>query len=84
MKSVPIKLNLSEAKAHLGKYANLAKKGKEFLICERNQPIARLQCIENDFQRNKPVKLGLALGQIQYSGDWNEVDLDIQDLFYGK
>jgi prevent-host-death family protein len=36
------KINLSEAKAHLGKYVKQAKKGKVFVICERNEPAAEL------------------------------------------
>lgn len=75
------KINLSEAKAHLGKYVKQAKKGKVFVICERNEPVAELLGIP-DTKKRKTIILGLAQGQIVFNGDWNSADSEIEDLFY--
>ena len=75
------KINLSEAKAHLGKYVKQAKKGKVFVICERNEPVAELLGIPEP-KKTRPIILGLARGQIEFKGDWNEGDSEIEDLFY--
>jgi len=74
------RINLSEAKAHLGKYVKQAKKGKVYVICERNEPIAELIGIANQ-KITKPIVLGLAEGLIKFNGDWKEVDSEIEDLF---
>ncbi|MCC5815459.1 MAG: prevent-host-death protein [Leptospira sp.] len=81
MKNAPQKINLGEAKAHLGKYAKLAKKGKEFLICERNEPIARLHGINDNAKSIRPIQLGLAMGQIQFLSEWSESNSEIEELF---
>jgi hypothetical protein len=33
-------------------------------------------------KKRKIITLGLALGQIEYRGDWKEGDLEIENLFY--
>ena len=81
MPSKLLRINLSEAKAHLGKYAKQAREGKHFLICERNEPIAELKGVQGLEKPKKTIKLGLAKDQIQFIGDWNELDEDIADLF---
>ncbi len=75
------KINLSEAKAHLGKYVKQTKKGKVFVICERNEPVAELLGIPEP-KKKRSITLGLAHGQIEFKGDWNEGNSEIEDLFY--
>ncbi len=51
------------------------------MICERNEPVAELLGISEP-KKKRPITLGLAHGQIEFKGDWNEGDSEIEDLFY--
>jgi prevent-host-death family protein len=51
-------INLSEAKAHLGKYVAKAASGEVIVLCERNRPVAELRAISGR-EEGRPVKLGV-------------------------
>ena len=73
----PESLNVAELKSHLSEYLEAIEGGKEFIVCRRNVPIARIVPIE------KPVKnrsqLGGCEGQGQTFGDLTEPFIPLED-----
>lgn len=63
-------LKLSEAKAHLGKYARLASRGGSFIVADRNKPLARIVPMEEKPTGVKP-KIGLMDGASRIPDDFN-------------
>jgi len=74
-------LKLSEAKAHLGKYAQKAVNGESFTIANRNRPLARLIPIE-DVQCGICPKTGLLRGQIKIAEDFDAPLRDFEVSYY--
>lgn len=75
-------LKLSEAKAHLGKYARRASKGEGFVVADRNKPLAKLVPIDENVSGVKP-KMGLQDGQMRVPTDFNAPLTDFEAGFYG-
>ena len=63
-------LKLSEAKAHLGKYARQASKGGSFIITNHNQKLATLAPIKSKPTGVQP-KIELMDGSIEIPEDFN-------------
>tara|TARA_B110001469_G_scaffold5352_1_gene5667 strand:+ start:99 stop:458 length:360 start_codon:yes stop_codon:yes gene_type:complete len=55
-------IKLSEAKAHLGRYAHKAAQGHKFIIADRNKPVAVIGPAPQPDSGIRP-KLGLMTGQ---------------------
>lgn len=70
--SSDMNLNVSQAKAHLGRYVSQAAKGKRFVICERNRPVAELRGLDAIEPQTKPLTLGLLKGCFSVPPDLNE------------
>jgi antitoxin (DNA-binding transcriptional repressor) of toxin-antitoxin stability system len=51
-------VNITEAKAHLGRYVAALKPGETMLICKRGQPVAEIRSLK----RRKP-RIGFAKGE---------------------
>lgn len=75
-------VNLSKAKAHLGKYVTLASTGEVITICERNKPLAELGPARVTFLPRK-LKLGTAKG-IRVPDDFNSPIPEFERAFYGQ
>ena len=73
----PESLNVTELKSHLSEYLEAIEGGKEFIVCRRNVPIARIIPIE------KPVKnrsqIGWCVGKGQTFGDLTEPFIPLED-----
>ncbi len=63
-------IKLSEAKAHLGRYAREAAKGQQFIISERNKPIAIMGPAPKSDAGICP-KIGLMDGQAVIPADFD-------------
>jgi len=74
-------IKLSEAKAHLGKYSQLAAKGEVFVIANRNQPIAKLGPA-NDDERGICPQIGLLSGQCIITEDFDAPLADFEKDYY--
>ena len=78
--------NVSDVKAHLGKFLKEVKKGKIIYIAERNIPVAQLKPIENDVGNVSPrsIKIGVLKGKFKIPSNFNDAMIDFEDDFYGK
>ncbi len=77
-------LKLSEAKAHLGHYANQAKNGMSFVLTDRNQPIASIVPFQNESSLGINPQFGLANCKVEISEDFNAPISSFENDFYGN
>lgn len=75
-------VNLSEAKAHLGRYVAKASVGEVITICERNRPMAELRPVRLSMAPRK-VKLGALKGKFGVPEDFNAALPEFEAAFYG-
>ncbi len=76
-------IKLSEAKAHLGRYAHKAANGQQFIIADRNKPVAVIGPAPQPDSGIRP-KLGLMAGQATIPNDFDAPLSDFENDFYGK
>lgn len=76
------KINLSEAKAHLGRYLKAASSGERIVIAERNRPIVELVAIHTS--KTKKLKPGLLAGKFTVPDDFNSPLVEFESDFYGE
>jgi antitoxin (DNA-binding transcriptional repressor) of toxin-antitoxin stability system len=80
----PVKINLSEAKAHLGRYVAEAAAGKVFLVCERNEPMAELRPIASkEHPTPRPIQMGWLEGKVEVPDNFNDPLPEFEAEFYG-
>jgi len=75
-------VNLSEARAHLGRYLKRVEKGERIVLCERNRPVAEIRPIAGAGER-RPLKLGVLRGVFEVPEDFNEPSNEFERDFYG-
>ena len=63
-------IKLSEAKAHLGRYAREAAKGKRILITDRNRAMAVLSGVDPELSGIRP-RVGLMEGKARIPDDFD-------------
>lgn len=81
--SEPIKpINIHEAKTQLSKLLSRVALGEEFTIANRGVPVAKLVPYTSPETEGDRLPGRLA-GQIQISDDFNELDEETLNLFYG-
>lgn len=76
-------IKLSEAKAHLGRYARKAAQGQQFIIADRNKPVAVIGPAPQPDSGVRP-KLGLMTGQATISEDFDAPLESFENDFYGE
>lgn len=77
-------LKLSEAKAHLGRYARNVAKGESYIIADHNRPIAQLVPTESkDSTTGVCPKIGLYENTLEIPGDFDHPIEDFEKDFYG-
>lgn len=76
-------IKLSEAKAHLGRYAQAAARGKKIMITDRNRPMAVLTAVDEAPRGIRP-KIGLMDGRISIPEDFDAPLEDFERDFYGS
>ena len=75
-------INIHEAKTQLSKLLARVALGEEFTIANRGVPVAKL--IPYDHSEGKKDRIpGRLAGQIKISEDFNELDEELINLFYG-
>lgn len=75
-------INIHEAKTQLSKLLSRVALGEEFTIANRGVPVAKLVPYNNSENEGDRIPGRLA-GQIQINDDFNELDEEVIDLFYG-
>ncbi|MGK7951148.1 MAG: type II toxin-antitoxin system Phd/YefM family antitoxin [Xenococcaceae cyanobacterium] len=75
-------INIHEAKTQLSKLLSRVALGEEFTIANRGVPVAKLVPYSTPETKGDRIPGRLA-GQIQMSDDFNELDEETLDLFYG-
>lgn len=76
------KINLSEAKAHLGRYLKAASSGERVVISERNRPMVELVAISAP--KTKKLKPGILAGKFSVPDDFNSTLKEFESDFYGE
>ncbi|HKJ91420.1 MAG TPA: type II toxin-antitoxin system Phd/YefM family antitoxin [Oceanipulchritudo sp.] len=76
-------VKLSEAKAHLGRYAREAAQGKRILITDRNRAMAVLSGVEPELCGIRP-RVGLMDGKARIPEDFNAPLEGFEKDFYGS
>ena len=75
-------INIHEAKTQLSKLLSRVALGEEFTIANRGVPVAKLIPYTPPESKSDRIPGRLA-GQIQISDDFNELDEETLNLFYG-
>ncbi len=83
MKNEEKKVNLGEAKAHLGKYLKAARGGERIILSERNRPIAELKLLPEAPRLKKP-KPGILRGKFTVPEDFNSPLTEFETDYYGE
>lgn len=76
-------IKLSEAKAHLGRYAHQAASGKHFVISDRNKPIAQLSPVPDERRGIRP-SIGLMDGKVRIPENFDAALPEFEKDFYGE
>jgi prevent-host-death family protein len=76
-------INMSEAKAHLGRYVAKASVGEVITICDRNRPLAELRPVRLSVAPRK-LKLGALKGKFSVPEDFNAALPEFEAAFYGS
>lgn len=84
-------INIHEAKTQLSKLLSRVALGEEFTIANRGVPVAKLVPYNSSTEESDKPTAWLALripgklsNQIQISDDFNELDEEMMELFYGE
>ena len=75
-------LKLSEAKAHLGRYARRAAGGDRYIISDHNKPLAVMGPCTTGTAKTRP-KVGLMDGQARIPDDFDQALPSFEAEFYG-
>lgn len=75
---VTVNVNIHEAKTHLSRLLERVAAGERVVISKAGKPIADL--VPHQATR---VKLGGLKGQLRYDDTFDDLDPDIQRMFYG-
>ncbi len=75
-----MKISISEVKANLSKFVNLAYHGQRIVILKNNVPLVDL--VPHQVQTKRT--LGLLEGQIECPADFNDEDDELNEMFYGS
>ena len=75
-----MKVSISEVKAKLSKFVNMAHHGQRVVIMKNNVPLVDLIPHRAHVKRT----LGLYAGQILISDDFSDEDEQINEMFYGE
>jgi prevent-host-death family protein len=76
-------IKLSQAKAHLGRYAKEVSTGKSFIISDHNQPVAMLSSVPDEKLGVIP-KLGTMEGMARIPDDFDAPMEEFEADFYGE
>lgn len=75
-------INIHKAKTQLSKLLSRVALGEEFIIANRGVPVAKLIPYTPSENKNNCIS-GRLTGKIHISNDFDELDAEMLDLFYG-
>jgi antitoxin (DNA-binding transcriptional repressor) of toxin-antitoxin stability system len=76
-------INVQEAKTHLSRFLDEVEKGKSFILCRRNKPVAEIRPIISRVMEKRPI--GLAKGTFTVPASFfDELPEEILSMFSGK
>lgn len=73
--------NIFQAKTQLSKLIEEVLKGKEVIIAKAGKPVVKLIAYKEE---RKPRKPGLWKGKVWIPDNFDDEDVEINKLFYGK
>ena len=76
-----IKVNVSEAKAHLSRYLERVESGETVLVCRRNVPVAEIRPVRKRPSQPRPV--GIDRGMVVPDSFFDPLPDDLLDEFEG-
>lgn len=76
------KVNVSEAKSRLGRMLDEVKQGENFIICERNVPVATLEALKTG--HSSKIKVGLLKNQFIVPDDFDDDLKEFEKVYYGE
>jgi prevent-host-death family protein len=76
-------VNMHEAKSSLSRLVAKAAEGEEVVIAKAGKPVAKLVRYEAEEER-KPRELGFLRGKVKILPGFDEMDQEIERLFYGE
>lgn len=75
---------LSEADGHMAELIERVENGEEIVIVRDGRPVAKLASMSGDERDPRPIRFGLAKGQIWVSEDFDDpLPDDVLKGFYG-
>ena len=74
-----MEVNVHEAKTHFSRLLERVAMGEEVIIAKAGTPVAKLVPLK---KKQKKRVFGSAKGEFTVPDDFNEADLEIEDLFY--
>ena len=79
-------VNVHEAKTNLSRLIAQIKSGEqaEIVIAQNGVPAARLVPLEAQPFKRRPIRFGLAKGKYNIPDDIDELNPEIEKLFYGE
>ena len=76
------RVNMHEAKTHLSRLVEAARRGEEVVVARAGEPVARIVAFE---QHRPPIRIGLYEGQrFEMSEDFDTLPDDIAAAFEGE
>jgi antitoxin (DNA-binding transcriptional repressor) of toxin-antitoxin stability system len=76
------RVNLSKAKAHLGRYVREVQAGETVILAERNIPVAELRALPTSGIGVK-ISVGVMDGMVEIPDDFDEPLPEFERDFYG-
>ncbi|MFV1960113.1 MAG: type II toxin-antitoxin system Phd/YefM family antitoxin [Planctomycetota bacterium] len=78
-----IRVNISEAKAHLSRLLRKLRRGERIVLCNRNVPVAEIVPLPPP--RTRPRPIGRARGQFEVPASFfDPLPEELMDAFEGK
>lgn len=77
------KVNVLEAKTNFSKLLALLESGdeKEVIVCRHDKPVAKMTLVP---KVDVSKRIGIAKGKIKIPDNFDDMDEDIINMFYGK
>jgi antitoxin (DNA-binding transcriptional repressor) of toxin-antitoxin stability system len=76
-------IDIDEVRANLFSLVDQAVRGESFLITRDGKPVVKIEAVPGAISRSLP-RLGFMAGQFTIPEDFDEIDEQIEKLFYGE
>lgn len=75
-------IDIHKAKTHLSRLVEQAAKGESFVIAKAGKPMVKVVPL-NAPEAGKKQRIGFMKGQFAVPDDFDQMDAEIEQLFYG-